>query len=108
MAPAGRRVMFQLSVLYGFLYNVEECWDKKEERTEKLKKNRETRWAIDYRALNTVTITDSYPLPNIQDNLDKLQGSFIFSVIDAAGAYNIVPVAEMARPLLAFTTPLGL
>ena len=72
------------------------------------KKNGETRWAVDYRPLNAVTVKDSYPLPNIQENLEKLQGSQIFSTLDAAGAYHTVPVAESTKPLLAFTTPFGL
>ena len=72
------------------------------------KKNGETRWAVDYRPLNAVTVKDSYPLPNIQENLEKLQGSKIFSTLDAAGAYHTIPVAEATKPLLAFTTPFGL
>ena len=35
-----------------------------------LKKGGETRWAVDYRLLNAVTIADSYSLPRIQDNLE--------------------------------------
>ena len=72
------------------------------------KKGGATRWAVDYRTLNAVTIKDAYPLPNIQENLDRMQGSKIFSTLDAAGAYHTVPVAEKSRPLLAFTTPFGL
>ena len=37
-----------------------------------------TCWAMDYHALNNITIKDSYPLPNIQENLDKIQGIKIF------------------------------
>ena len=33
------------------------------------KKNGKTRWVIDYRRLNKITIKDSFPLPNIEDNL---------------------------------------
>ena len=40
-----------------------------------LKKDGSIQWAIDYQQLNSITIADAYPLPNIQDNLDKLQGS---------------------------------
>ena len=73
-----------------------------------LKKNGELRWAVDYRALNKVTVKDSYPLPCISENLDKLQGSTVFSCLDAAGAYHTIPVEEKSRPLLSFTTPMGL
>ena len=73
-----------------------------------LKKGGAIRWAVDYRALNAMTVADAYPLPNIQDNLDKLQGSKIFSTLDAASAYHTIPVEARSRPLLAFTTPWGL
>ena len=43
-----------------------------------LKKDGSTRWAVDYRPLNKMTIKDSYPLPSISENLDKLQGSKVF------------------------------
>merc|ERR1711951_244363 len=39
-----------------------------------LKKDGTTRWAVDYRTLNRMTIPDSYPLPNIQENLERLAG----------------------------------
>ena len=73
-----------------------------------LKKGGETRWAVDYRPLNAVTIADSYPLPRIQDNLERLQGARVFSTLDAAGAYHVIPVEKRTHPLLAFTTPYGL
>ena len=63
---------------------------------------------MDYRPLNVVTVADSYPLPRIQDNLERLQGARIFSTLDAAGAYHVIPVEKKTRPLLAFTTPYGL
>ena len=73
-----------------------------------LKKDGSTRWAVDYRPLNKATIKDSYPLPSISENLEKLQGSQVFSTLDAAGAYHCVPVEASSRPLLAFITPFGL
>ena len=72
------------------------------------KKGGGIQWAVDYRGLNKVTIADAYPLPNITDNLDKLQGSAIFSMLDASAAYHTIPVEPKAKPLLAFITPWGL
>ena len=63
---------------------------------------------MDYWGLNACTIADAYPLPNIQENLDKLQGSRVFSTLDAASAYNTIPVEPKRRPLLTFTKPWGL
>ena len=72
-----------------------------------LKKGGGTRWAVDYRNLNAVTIADAYPLPNIGENIDNLQGSRVYSTLDASAAYHTIPVEEKARPLLAFITPFG-
>ena len=68
----------------------------------------EIRWAIDYRALNSVTIADSYPIPNIDETLERLAGSRYYSALDAAAAYHTIPVENKSRPLLAFITPMGL
>ena len=72
-----------------------------------LKKDGTTRWAVDYRPLNRMTIPDSYPLPNIQENLERLAGSKIFTTLDAAQAYMTIRVNEKSKPLLAFVTPFG-
>ena len=72
-----------------------------------LKKDGTTRWAVDYRPLNRMTIPDSYPLSNIQENLERLAGSKIFTTLDAAQAYMTIKVNEKSKPLLAFVTPFG-
>ena len=56
------------------------------------KKNGKTRWVIDYRRLNEITIKDSFTLPNIEDNLARLADSQIFSGINGAGAFHVIPV----------------
>ena len=66
-----------------------------------------TRWAVDYRALNQFTIADAWPLPNIEENLERLQGSCIFSTLDASAAYHTIPVSSRAQEYLTFITPFG-
>ena len=72
------------------------------------KKNGKTRWVVDYRRLNEVTMKDSFPLPNIEDNLSRLSTSKIFSGIDGAGAFHVVSIREQDRAKTAFSTPWGL
>ena len=40
--------------------------------------------STDYRILKRLTVVVCYPLPKIQENLDKLGGSKIYSMFDAA------------------------
>ena len=73
------------------------------------KKNSSTyRWAVDFRRLNSVTITDSFPLPRCEESLNALAGSCIFTCLDSAGAFHTVPVENASRPLTTFCSPLGL
>lgn len=46
------------------------------------KKDGTPRVCIDYRAINRIIVKDRYPLPLIEDILDKLQDSCVFSSLD--------------------------
>ena len=72
------------------------------------KKDGTTRWAIDLRLLNRCVVGDSYPLPRIEQLLERAAGHQIYSSLDAAAAYFTVPMAEEAKELTAFSTPFGL
>ena len=61
----------------------------------------------DLRLLNDVTIKDAYPLTIIQENLQKLKGSKIFTSIDACGAYHAIQIEEGSRDCAAFISPFG-
>ena len=71
------------------------------------KKDKTYRFAVDYRAVNDQTKKDSYPLPDIKDILDKLQGNKYFSSLDGATAYWSIPMLESDKEKTAFTTPRG-
>jgi hypothetical protein len=68
------------------------------------KKGGAIRWYIDYRLLNKITLNDSIGLPGIEDHLDRLSGSSVFSGVDGTGAYHCVGVHTVDRP----KTPFGL
>ncbi|XP_069148114.1 uncharacterized protein [Solanum lycopersicum] len=52
------------------------------------KKNGSLRMCIDYHQLNKATIKNKYPLPQIDDLFDQLQGASYFSKIDLRSAYQ--------------------
>ena len=72
------------------------------------KKDGTLRFCIDLRKLNERKIKDVYSLPHIEDSLDSLNGSCIFTLIDLKSGYWQVELDEMSKPLTAFTVgPLG-
>lgn len=68
---------------------------------------KDPRLCIDYRPLNKVTVRDRYPLPVIQDQLDKLQGKTYFTTIDLKSGFFHVPVEESSKKYTSFVTPSG-
>ncbi len=65
-----------------------------------------TRFCVDYRDLNNVTIPRQFPLPSLED-LQAMAGSRWHSIIDCASAFLQTPVEDATKELLAFTTPFG-
>ena len=72
------------------------------------KKNGKIRWCVDFRRLNERTIADTFPLPQVEDNLSRLANSQVFSTVDGSGAFHVVGMRKRDRSKTAFTTPWGL
>ena len=51
------------------------------------KKDRSTRFCVDYRCLNSITQLDTFPLPRIDDSLDLLAKTAYFNTLDLASGY---------------------
>ncbi|KAE8262023.1 hypothetical protein A4X09_0g7551, partial [Tilletia walkeri] len=71
------------------------------------KKDGSLRICYDYRALNKQTIKDRYPLPRIDDLLDRLRRAKYFSKIDLKSGYNQIQVLEDHVHKTAFKTRYG-
>ena len=51
------------------------------------KKDGDTRFCVDFRKLNEITVKDSYPMPYIDEQLERLGGNRFFTSLDLNSAY---------------------
>ncbi|XP_040296035.1 uncharacterized protein LOC121007851, partial [Bufo bufo] len=72
------------------------------------KKDGTTRFCVDYRRLNDKTVTDAYPMPRMDELLDRISAGKYLTTIDLCKGYWQIPLAEDAIPKSAFITPFGL
>ena len=72
------------------------------------KKDGSTRFCIDYRRLNNVTVKDAYPLPKIDESLSQLNGSNWFCALDMNTGYWQVELDARDKEKTAFVSRQGL
>ncbi|XP_054875465.1 uncharacterized protein LOC129351003 [Amphiprion ocellaris] len=73
-----------------------------------VKKDGSLRICIDFRKLNTMSEFDAYPMPRIDDLLEKIGWAKFITTLDLCKGYWQVPLEESSRPYTAFQTPAGL
>jgi hypothetical protein len=71
------------------------------------KKGGAIRWCVDFRALNDISSISSAPIGNVEDNLDRLSRSTVFSGIDSIGAFHVIELEDKDKAKTAFATPWG-
>ena len=71
------------------------------------KKDGSLRMCIDYRALNKQTIQNKYPLPRIDELLDKVRKAKVFSSLDLTSGYHQLRIDPDDVQKTAFTVPGG-
>ncbi|GJV92261.1 putative reverse transcriptase domain-containing protein [Tanacetum coccineum] len=62
---------------------------------------------IDYRKVNRLIVKNGYLLPRLEDLIDQLQGSRVYSNIDLRSGYHQLRVREEDIPRIAFRTRYG-
>ena len=72
------------------------------------KKDGTKRFCVDYRKINYLTITDSHPLPRIDELLEQFRISKWFSSMDLASGYWQIGMKEEDIQKTAFTCAYGL
>jgi hypothetical protein len=66
------------------------------------------RFCVDYRALNAITIKNRYPIPLIQETLNRLSKARYYTKLDIIAAFNRLRITKGDEWLTAFRTRYGL
>ncbi len=65
------------------------------------------RFCNDFRRVNEVSEFDSYPMPQVDELIDRLGRARFILTLDLTKGYWQVPLSEDAKPKTAFSTPSG-
>ena len=66
------------------------------------------RMCTDYRKVNSVTITDSFPVPRMDDCIDNIGQAKYVTKFDFLKGFWQIPLTDRAKEISAFVTPVGL
>lgn len=65
------------------------------------------RMCVDYRELNKITTRDNFPLPLIDDQIDKLRDKYYFTHLDLKDAFHHVTISAESVKYTSFVTHSG-
>ncbi|GBM86144.1 hypothetical protein AVEN_75415-1 [Araneus ventricosus] len=68
---------------------------------------KDPRSCVDYRRLNEITPTEFFPLPNIEERIERVAVARYITVSDFAEGYCQIPLSEKDQSLAAFCTSFG-
>jgi len=71
------------------------------------KESKDIRLCLDFRKLYQITTRQAFPMPNVEELLDRLGGSVWFSIVNLGSAYYQVELEESSQDKTAFSTKNG-
>ena len=74
----------------------------------RVKTDKSYRMCTDYRKVNSVTKTDSFPIPRVEDCIDKIGNAKYITKFDLLKGFWQIPLTERAKEISAFVTQNGL
>ncbi|GFW99889.1 hypothetical protein TNCV_3510081 [Trichonephila clavipes] len=69
--------------------------------------NKDPRPCVDYRRLNEITRAEFFPLPNMEEIVEKVSAAPYVTVMDLSKGYFQIPLTPRAQRYAAFVTPFG-
>ncbi|GFV92804.1 retrovirus-related Pol polyprotein from transposon 297 [Trichonephila clavipes] len=69
--------------------------------------NKDPRSCVDYRRLNEITRAEFFPLPNMEEIVEKVSATSYVTVLDLSKGYFRIPLTPRAQRYAAFVTPFG-
>ncbi|XDV26446.1 hypothetical protein PO909_030165 [Leuciscus waleckii] len=100
-----KRLLFQSEVKFMLKNGIAESTNSPWSSPCLLTSDGSMRFCTDFRRVNAVTKPDSYPLPRIDDCVDRLGSAVFVSKIDLLKGYWQVPLTLRAKEISAFVTP---
>lgn len=71
------------------------------------KKDGTVRFCLDFRKLNAVSKFDPYPMPRVDELIEKLSNARFLTTLDLCKGYWQIPLSPDSKELTAFKTPFG-
>ncbi|XP_073061780.1 uncharacterized protein [Primulina eburnea] len=108
--PPLRGIEHQIELVPGSALPNRPAYRSNPEETKELQRQKDGSWrmCVDCRAINNITIKYRHPIPRLDDMLDELHGSCIFSKIDLRSGYHQIRMREGDEWKTAFKTKYGL
>ncbi|KAI3472895.1 hypothetical protein Pfo_030915 [Paulownia fortunei] len=108
--PLIRGIEHQIDFIPGAIIPNRLAYRSNPEETKELQRQKDGTWrmCVDCRAINNIMVKYRHPIPRLDDMLDELHGSCVFSKIDLKSGYHQIRIKEGDEWKAAFKTKYGL